>query len=312
MTTAPVVPAGNRSCRAMLGVMLPSDRPKPALASSCAVCVRDVAPVSASRSSSSTVMVRLFSCLSRITLIGTVVAGLVPATILISSSRLATGLPLNSMMTSPGSMPAFAAGVSFPTDTTAAPDRDFRPRSDTNSLGTSLTVTPIRPRTTFPARSCGSSSRTRLIGMANPIPMFPSLWLFEMMAVLMPMTSPRMFNSGPPELPGLMAASVCSTSCDRCSATVKGRLVALMTPTVTVWPRPNGLPTAIDPVAGLHLARVPELRLDERNGRLVLELDERAVAQLVAAHEFGLVLLVGQALAKRPRIRSRLRPRGCW
>ena len=60
--------------------------------------------------------------------------------------------------------------------------------------------------------------------MANPIPMFPSLWLFEMMAVLMPMTSPRMFNSGPPELPGLMAASVCSTSCDRCSATGEGPL----------------------------------------------------------------------------------------
>ena len=29
------------------------------------------------------------------------------------------------------------------------------------------------------------------------------------MAVLMPMTSPRMLSSGPPLLPGLMAASVC-------------------------------------------------------------------------------------------------------
>ena len=31
-------------------------------------------------------------------------------------------------------------------------------------------------------------------------------------AVLMPTTSPSAFTSGPPELPGLIAASVCSTS----------------------------------------------------------------------------------------------------
>ena len=31
----------------------------------------------------------------------------------------------------------------------------------------------------------------------------------EMMAVFTPMTSPSMLNSGPPELPLLMAASVC-------------------------------------------------------------------------------------------------------
>ena len=61
----------------------------------------------------------------------------------------------------------------------------------------------------------------------------------------MPMTSPRMLSSGPPELPGLIAASVCSTSCDRWSATGKGRFVALMTPTVTVCARPNGLPIAM-------------------------------------------------------------------
>ena len=55
-----------------------------------------------------------------------------------------------------------------------------------------------------------------------------------MMAVFMPITSPRTFSSGPPELPGLIAASVCSISFDRPSVTRRPRPVALMTPTVTV------------------------------------------------------------------------------
>jgi hypothetical protein len=40
-------------------------------------------------------------------------------------------------------------------------------------------------------------------------PMFCALW---MIAVLMPMTSPCALTSGPPELPGLIPASVCSAS----------------------------------------------------------------------------------------------------
>jgi len=65
--------------------------------------------------------------------------------------------------------------------------------------------------------------------------MFPSLRALVMIAVLIPMTSPRRFSSGPPELPGLIAASVCSMSFDRPSVTRNARDVALMTPTVTVW-----------------------------------------------------------------------------
>jgi hypothetical protein len=61
----------------------------------------------------------------------------------------------------------------------------------------------------------------------------------------MPTTSPRTFSSGPPELPGLMAASVCSMSIVRPVATGKGRFSALITPTLTVCERLNGLPIAI-------------------------------------------------------------------
>ncbi len=47
-----------------------------------------------------------------------------------------------------------------------------------------------------------------LVGTAKPMPMFPSARPLVKIIVLMPMTSPRRFRSGPPELPGLIAASV--------------------------------------------------------------------------------------------------------
>ena len=49
------------------------------------------------------------------------------------------------------------------------------------------------------------------MGMANPVPL-PAVG--ENVAALIPMSSPRMFISGPPLLPGLMSASVCSQSCE--------------------------------------------------------------------------------------------------
>jgi len=64
-------------------------------------------------------------------------------------------------------------------------------------------------------------------------------------AALTPITRPLESRSGPPELPGLIAASVWMTSRilrpfgDRSS-----RPSALTTPTVSEWSSPNGLPTA--------------------------------------------------------------------
>ena len=84
-----------------------------------------------------------------------------------------------------------------------------------------------------------------LIGTAKPMPMLPSDLPLLMIIVLMPITSPRTFSSGPPELPGLIAASVCSISFWRPSVTGNAREVALTTPTVTVYAKLNGLPIAI-------------------------------------------------------------------
>ena len=53
------------------------------------------------------------------------------------------------------------------------------------------------------AMSCFMTCLAMLEGIAKPMP-----WAKLMMAVLMPMTSPRKLNSGPPELPGLIEASV--------------------------------------------------------------------------------------------------------
>ncbi len=67
-----------------------------------------------------------------------------------------------------------------------------------------------------------------------------------MIAVLMPTTSPAEVTSGPPELPGLRAASVWMTlSMSRPERARKVRPSALTTPAVTVAWKPNGLPMAI-------------------------------------------------------------------
>jgi len=66
------------------------------------------------------------------------------------------------------------------------------------------------------------------------------------LAVLMPMTSPREVTSGPPEFPGLSAASVWITfSINRPERERSDRPSALTTPDVTVHWNPYGFPIAI-------------------------------------------------------------------
>ena len=69
-------------------------------------------------------------------------------------------------------------------------------------------------------------------------------------APLMPITSPRMLTSGPPEFPGLIAASVWMKSeiaywpGSRLRSSRPPRPLALMIPAVTVKSSPSGLPIA--------------------------------------------------------------------
>ena len=151
--------------------------------------------------------------------------------------------------------------------------------------------TPITPRVTLPPRSSSSRLRTVLIGTANPTPALDRRSL--MIAVFIPITSPRMFRSGPPELPGLIAASVCSISLVRPLAAQSGRLIAEMMPTVTVWLRANGAPMAITQSPRRHLAGVAERGDRQLPLRLLDELDQRAVGQSVAPEHARLVTLGG-------------------
>ena len=67
--------------------------------------------------------------------------------------------------------------------------------------------TPSQPRRVSPNFcSCSMTGCTVLAGVAKPMPTEPPDG--DRIAVLMPITSPSMLNSGPPELPLLMEASV--------------------------------------------------------------------------------------------------------
>ena len=100
-------------------------------------------------------------------------------------------------------------------------------------------------RVTWPKRTiCSTMPFTASIGNANPTP--ANAPLGDAMAVFTPTSDPLLSSNGPPEFPGLMAASVWMTP-------AMGRPVAALaisrptpdtTPVVSVWSRPNGLPIA--------------------------------------------------------------------
>ena len=84
-----------------------------------------------------------------------------------------------------------------------------------------------------------------LIGTAKPMPTLPSLpppvWIWE----LIPITLPSASISGPPELPGLIAASVWITcEIEKPLGAWIWRCRAETMPAVTVRSSPKGLPIA--------------------------------------------------------------------
>ena len=67
--------------------------------------------------------------------------------------------------------------------------------------------TPIQPRRVWPyLRSWSMTSLAMLAGIEKPMPTVPPTG--EKIAELMPTTLPSISNSGPPELPRLIGASV--------------------------------------------------------------------------------------------------------
>ena len=106
----------------------------------------------------------------------------------------------------------------------------------------------------------------------------------------MPTTSPRTFSSGPPELPGLIAASVWMHVGE---ASVRDRQAARTRRADDADAHGVGQAERIadghHPVARRHLRRIAELHFGQIVIRLLGQLDQRAVGQRVAADHLGLV-----------------------
>ena len=134
------------------------------------------------------------------------------------------------------------------TSLTKAPAEEARSSAWATSSLTSCTNTPRRPRRISPnSTSWRMISRAMEVGMAKPMPMLPPER--DRMLEGMPTSSPRMFTSAPPELPGLIDASVWMKSSMGLGApALRARGMdlprALTMPEVTVCVRPKGLPMA--------------------------------------------------------------------
>ena len=117
-----------------------------------------------------------------------------------------------------------------------------------------------------------------MIGTAKPTPSLPPLWLS--IWELIPITWPAPSISGPPELPGLIAASVWMTSLmEKPLGAWIWRWSAETIPVVTVRSSPNGLPIATtgSPTctfvespsgSGLHALGVVDLEQRDVGGRV--------------------------------------------
>ena len=142
-----------------------------------------------------------------------------------------------------------------------------------------------------PAWKSSSISLARLMGMANPMPMLP---LGPRIAVLMPTTLPAESSSGPPLLPGLMAASVwIKPSSVRSFSPRMLRPSELTMPVVKVPSRPNGLPMASTFWPTCSPSESP--RCSEGSFARGCDLQQRQVVGFVAAQQLRLVArLIGQ------------------
>ena len=149
----------------------------------------------------------------------------------------------------------------------------------------------------------------RLTGIAKPRPAF---WpLFVAIATFMPITRPLVSRSGPPELPGLRAASVWIIDCISWPSTRLGRvrLRFEMMPVVIVPFEAEGIAEGVDALADLEVLGRAEGDWVERVGGGV-DLEDRHVVLGVEADEGGVVrLIAGQRDLDLP---GHLRRRGSW
>mmetsp|Transcript_141026 Transcript_141026/g.316212 ORF Transcript_141026/g.316212 Transcript_141026/m.316212 type:complete len:210 (-) Transcript_141026:53-682(-) len=158
-----------------------------------------------------------------------------------SSSTFLTRPPFTAMISSPrtsvlracpeilnGSSPSLAAGPSGSTPTTPAPSSPARVPTCVGRHVTPRYACRVRPWRII----CPTTRLTVSAGTAKPTPAKAPEG--EAIIVATPTTSPREFSSGPPELPGLMAASVWTTPRMRPAIPCTSRPKPLTMPAVSV------------------------------------------------------------------------------
>ena len=166
----------------------------------------------------------------------------------VSDSAPLTGSSSMATTTSSVRSPASAAGPPAVASTTTAPSR---------TVPSAVRAVPSARRTPRNACAAAPSStssvatrRARFAGIAKPSPMDPLLRDVVRMDEVIPTTRPLASKSGPPLLPGLIAASTwiafVTTGSPRPGDPVDtGRSTADTMPVVAVLSRPSGLPTAM-------------------------------------------------------------------
>src|SRR5215471_8064768 len=147
-------------------------------------------------------------------------------------------VPSTASTTSSALRPPLSAGCPATTWRMSTPFGSLSWYLAKSSSPTSAMPTPSHPHSTLPLEaSCGRRPFTRLMGMAKPmVPLRAAM-------LLMPITSPAMLTSGPPELPGFTVASVWMKSKPG-AATRSGAPLRLTMPKETDCSRPKGWPRA--------------------------------------------------------------------
>ena len=160
-----------------------------------------------------------------------------------------------------------------------------------------LTVTPSMPCEALPeAMSWSAMDTTRSEGIAKPRPIEPACPSedeeSDLIEELMPMTAPLASKSGPPELPGLIDASIWIAfvttrsedawveSCDEESSSTEtstGRLSAETMPVVTVFDRPRGAPIAMTGAPTSRFAEVAKRATVRSDGGFSRRMTARSV-----------------------------------
>ena len=174
----------------------------------------------------------------------------------IRSSAPVTATPSSERIMSPTARPAVSAGPPGSTVETITALTCASPAACRNRRGSAncWAAIPMKARRTRPCRTRSPSTTLAVLAAtAKQIPCAPM-----MTAVLMPTTSPREDTSGPPELPGLSAASVWITSSiSRPVRARRERPSADTTPVVTVDSKPSGLPMAMTSCPRLSSLELP-------------------------------------------------------